>query len=406
MNKKAVEIALGIVTSVGGFLEIGSITTAAQGGALFKFQLIWAIILGGVCITFLVEQSGRLSAVSGHTIPDAIRERFGFNYYLFLLVTLALVTLLVLGAEIGGVCVSLEMATGIGFQWWAIAVAFMMWLIIWKGTFSVIEDGTAILGLVTLCFVVGAVILHPPWKQVAAGALPTLPSHDRVRYWFIAVSILGASVSPYLMFFYSSGAIEDEWKEDYVGVNRIIAVGGMSFGTLISVAVLVLGALVFLPRGIQVEHYSQLALILRDALGAWGFWLVIASLFIACLGAAMEITLQLAYMVAQGFGWNWSKNQRPDDEARFSLTYIVFIILGALLVVVGIDPLKLTIFSMALTAATLPVAIVPFLFLMNDEEYVEEQTNGWVGNVAVIAIIGLAFVLAVVTIPLEIFGGG
>jgi Mn2+/Fe2+ NRAMP family transporter len=406
MNKKALEIVLGIVTSVGGFLEIGSITTAAQGGALFGFRLVWAIILGGVCITFLVEQSGRLSAVSGQTVPDAIRERFGFNYFLFLLAVLAAVTLLVLGAEIGGVCVSLEMATGVGFQWWAIPVAFVMWLIIWKGTFSFIEDGTAILGLVTLCFVVGAIVLHPPWKQVAAGALPTLPPHDSLRYWFIAVSILGASVSPYLMFFYSSGAIEDGWKEDYVAVNRFIAVSGMSFGTFISVAVLVVAAMVFLPRGIEVGHYSQLALMLRDAFGRWGFWLVLSSLFIACLGAAMEITLQLSYMVAQGFGWNWSKNQRPKDEARFSLTYTVFIILGAILVVVGIDPLKLTVFSMALTAATLPVAIVPFLFLMNDEEYVEEHTNGWISNTAVIAIIGLAFVLAVVTIPLEIFGGG
>ena len=68
--------------------------------------------------------------------------------------------------------------------------------------------------------------------------------------------------------------------------------------------------------------------------------------------------------------------------------------------------MKLTIFSMALTAETLPVAIVPFLFLMNDEVYVEEHTNGWVSNVAVIAIIGLAFALAVVSIPLVFFGGG
>jgi Mn2+/Fe2+ NRAMP family transporter len=404
--KKAMEMALGIVTSVGGFLEIGSITTAAQGGALFKYQLIWAIIAGGVCITFLVEQSGRLAAVSGHTIPDAIRERFGFNYYLFLLVVLAVVTLLVLGSEIGGVCVSLEMATGVGFRWWAIIVALLMWLILWKGTFSVVEYGTAFLGLVTLCFVVGAIVMHPPWKQVAAGALPTLPTHDDARYWFVAVSILGASVSPYLMFFYSSGAIEDGWREDYTTVNRAIAVGGMSFGTLISVAVLILAALVYLPRGIRVEHYAQLGLILRDALGTWGFWLLVASLFVACMGAAMEVTLELAYMVAQGFGWNWSKNQRPKEEARFSLTYTVFIILGTLLVVAGFDPLKLTIFSMALTAATLPVAIVPFLVLMNDEEYVGEHTNSLFSNVAIIAIIGLAFVLAVVTIPLEIFGGG
>jgi Mn2+/Fe2+ NRAMP family transporter len=321
------------------------------------------------------------------------------------LLALVLVMLLVLGAEIGGVCIALELVTGIGFQWWALPVGFVLWLLLWKGTFSIIEQGVSALGLVTLCFIVGAIILHPSWRAVAAGALPTLPTHEKPHYWFIAVSILGASISPYLMFFYSAGAIEDKWDESYLSVNRIIAALGMSFGSLISVAVLIVAALVFLPRGIRVEHYSQLALILTDAFGYWGFILFAASLGIACLGAALEISLEVAYFVAQGFGWNWSENQRPREEARFSLVYTIVIIAGALLVGVGIDPLKLTIFSMALTAATLPLAVVPFLFLMNDEHYVEEHRNGWLSNSVVLFIIGLAFVLAIVTIPLEIFGG-
>ena len=208
--KKILEIALGIVTSVGGFLEIGSIATAAQAGAEFSFQLIWAIVLGGICIIFLVEQSGRFAAVSGRTLPDAIRERFGFNYFAFMFVILGLVSLMVLAAEIGGVCIALELATGIGFPWWAIPIGLVVWLIIWKGTFGIIEKGVSVLGLVTLSFVIGAYILHPPWGQVAASTLPSLPQHDSARYWFIAVSILGASISPYLFFFYSAGAIEDE----------------------------------------------------------------------------------------------------------------------------------------------------------------------------------------------------
>jgi Mn2+/Fe2+ NRAMP family transporter len=79
---------------------------------------------------------------------------------------------------------------------------------------------------------------------------------------------------------------------------------------------------------------------------------------------------------------------------------------GTVLVAVGIDPLKLTIFSMVLTAATLPVAVVPFLFLMNDTYYVGEQRNSWLSNVLIVAIIGLSFVLAIVSLPLQIAGGG
>jgi Mn2+/Fe2+ NRAMP family transporter len=403
--KKLLEIALGIVTSVGGFLEIGSITTAAQAGADFGFQLTWAILLGGLCVIFLVEQAGRLSAVSGHTVAGAIRERFGLNYFVVLFVVLNLVTLLVLAAEIGGVCIALELATGIAFQWWALPVAFLVWLIIWKGTFGIIEKGVSFLGLVTLCFIVGSFLVHPSWRDVALGAAPTLPGHDKTHYWFIAVSILGASISPYLFFFYSSGAIEDKWDESYINVNRLIATAGMSFGTFISVAVLILAGVILLPRGIHVEHYSQLPLLLVPVFGYWGFWLLVASLGIACLGAAMEIALEMAYFTAQGFGWNWGENQPPKKEARFSVIYMIAILIGALLVVTGIDPLKLTILSMALTAATLPISIVPFLLLMNDRHYVEEHGNGWFSNAVVALIIALAFVVAIVAIPLQLLGG-
>jgi len=404
--KKIMEIALGIVTSVGGFLEIGSIATAAQAGADFSFQLIWAILIGGLCIIFLVEQAGRFSAVSGRTIPDAIRERFGFNYFAFLYIVLALVSLLVLAAEIGGVCIALELTTGIYFQWWTIPAALVIWLVMWKGTFGIIEKGVSVLGLVTLSFVVGAYLIHPPEAQVLRGALPSLPQHDKAHYWFVAVSILGATISPYLYFFYSSGAIEDEWNEGHIGINRIIATGGMTFGSVISIGVLILAAMIFAPAGVKVEHYTQLPQLLVPVFGYWGYWLLVASVGIACLGAALEITLEIAYFTAQGFGWNWSENQRPRDEARFAAAYTLTIILAALITITGIDPLKITIFSMALTAATLPVSIVPFLFLMNDYSYVRVYRNGWFSNAVVIAIISLAFVLAVVSIPLQIFGGG
>ncbi len=404
--KKVLEIALGVVTSIGGFLEIGSLVTAVQAGAEFGYKLIWAIALGGICIIFLVEMSGRFAALSRHTIPGAIRERFGFNFFVIPLISITLVTLLVLGAELGGVCISLELATGIGFQWWAVPVAFAVWLLIWKGTFGVIEKGVSTLGLVTLCFVVAVFVLKPAWKDVAAGLAPSIPSHDSARYWFISVSILGASITPYLFFFYSSGAVEDKWDESYLNTNRAVAGGGMSFGTLISIAALIVGALVFLPRGIRVEHYYQVALMLVPAFGHWGFVLFCASLAIACFGAAQEISLEIAYFVAQGFGWNWGENQKPKEEARFSLVYTVIIFLGMCLVLTGIDPLKLTIFSMALTAATLPISILPFLILMNDEHYVGEHKNGWFGNTVVLLIIALAFVLAVVSIPLQILGGG
>jgi len=401
---KALQIALGIITSIGGFLEIGSVVTAAQAGAAFGYQLLWAILLGVLCLIFLVEMSGRLAAVSKHTIVDAMRERFGFPFFSIVLLVMVLVAFLVLVAELGGIGLSLQILTGIGFPWWAIPVSFIVWALMWRGTFSLIENGASLLGLFTISFAVAAVKLHPDWGSTAHGLLPTFPGDQKAKYGFIAVSILGASISPYLMYFYSSGAIEDEWDESYIPINRVIASFGMSFGGFLSMAVLVAAALALRPKGIDVDKYEQAALLMTTALPRWGFYLFGVAMLFACLGAALEISLAIAYFFAQGLGWNWSENLTPSRDARFSLVYTIIIFLAAIPLVLGVDPIKVTLMGMALTAATLPLAIVPFLFLMNDPIYLGEHRNGWISNSVVTIVILISFVLAVISIPLQIMG--
>ena len=404
--KRFIEIALGIVTGIGGFLEAGSLATAAQAGAGFRFDLIWAIILGAACLAFLVEMCGRLSAISKHTIPDAIRERFGFRFFIGPLLVMQLVMFLVLATELGGVAIALQLISGVSYRWWSIPVGLLAWALLWKGTFGLIEKGVSVLGLVTLAFVVGAFHLHPPLAEVLRGAVPRLPAHDAAHYWFLAVSILGASISPYLFFFYSAGAVEDKWDVSQLSINRITAGAGMGFGGIVAIGALIVAAVVFHPVDIQVDSFQQLPLLLTSALGHWGFILFVASLAIACFGAAQEIALTSAYLMAQGFGWRWSENLPPSDDARFSLTYTLMTALACLPVLLGVDVLKLTNISMVVSAASLPVVVLPLLVIMNDRRYLRDYCNGWLANSVVSAIVVLAFVLAVVSFPLLISGGG
>jgi len=103
----------------------------------------------------------------------------------------------------------------------------------------------------------------------------------------------------------------------------------MSFGSVVSLCVLIVAALVLNPKGIQVDSYEQAALMLTQPLGYWGFVLFAASLGIACFGAALEISLDTAYIVSQAFGWNWGENLHPTEAARFSLVYTVFVFLAS-----------------------------------------------------------------------------
>ncbi len=223
-------------------------------------------------------------------------------------------------------------------------------LLLWRSSFSFIENGVSLLGLVTLALAVGAARAHPDYGAALRGV-------------------------------------------------------GMGFGGFLSAAVLVLAAVLFHPRGIHVEHYQQLPGLLTPIFGRAGFWLVVASLGIACLGATLEVALALAYTVAQGLGWAWGQDEESGKTARFTVTYTLAIVAAAFFMLFGMDPLQLTQVSMALTAASLPIGVFPFIILMNDREYLGARTNGPIGNAVVMGISALAAVLAIGSIPLELMSG-
>ncbi len=377
------QLALGIITAIGGFLDAGAIATSALAGAVFGYQLIWAVLLGTFCVILLTEMSGRLAAVSHHTVADAVRERLGFHYFAIPLTAELLQDVLVLSAEIGGIAVALHLATGFDYRLFVPVVALFLWSLLWFGNFSVIENGVSFLGLVA----------------------PSLPSHEPIQYWLLAVSMIGSVLEPFLLNFYASGAVEEKWTVKYLGLNRAIAVLGMTFGALISIGIVIMSAMTLGPRNIQVDSFEQVVLSLVSPFGEWGLSLFVGTLGIACLGAASDLSLNIAYAVSQGFGWNWSENLKPHQDARFAAAYSLAIP-AAMLLVLFIDPLKVTMLAMALNAVIAPLIVFPLLILMNDKQYLREYTNGPIANTLVAIVVVLACVVGAVALPLEIVGGG
>jgi hypothetical protein len=45
------------------------------------------------------------------------------------------------------------------------------------------------------------------------------------------------------------------------------------------------------------------------------------------------------------------------------------------------------------------------MVIMNDPDYLQSYTNGWITNVAVAVVVLIAVVLAVLSVPLQFLGG-
>src|SRR3954451_13816266 len=106
---KALAITLGILTAIGGFVDIGDLVANALVGARFGMSLAWVVLVGIVGICVYANMSGRIAAVSGRPVFDLVRERLGPRVALANLLASYLVNLLTLAAEVAGVALALEL---------------------------------------------------------------------------------------------------------------------------------------------------------------------------------------------------------------------------------------------------------------------------------------------------------
>ncbi|MGI8664065.1 MAG: NRAMP family divalent metal transporter [Acidimicrobiales bacterium] len=402
--KKVLGIFLGVLTAIGGFVDIGDLVANAETGARFKWGLAWVVIVGIVGIVLYAEMSGRVAAVSGRATFDLVRERLGPRFAIANLGASLFVNFLTLIAEIAGVALALELATSVNYLLFIPLVAFGVWLIIWRMRFSTLERLFGLMGLSLITFLVAVVHLGPDWGDIAHQAThPTIASGEGApTYWFFAISLFGAAMTPYEVFFFSSGAIEERWTKKDLALNRVNVYIGFPLGGILSLALMTLAAVVLNPVGISVDHLGQVALPVAFALGKVGLAFILIGFFAATFGAALETGLSSGYTIAQYFGWQWGKFVRPADAARFHAVVLVSVIVAAAIGLTSVDPIKVTEYSLVFSAVALPLTYLPILVVANDPAYMGGEVNGRLINALASVYMVIIFVAAIAAIPLMI----
>jgi manganese transport protein len=399
---KFFNLALGILAAIGGFVDIGDLVFNTAAGATFGYQLMWVIPIGVCGIIVYSEMCGRVAAVSGKAVFDAVRERTGFAVGLFALLAAEVVTLLTLAAEVGGVAIALQLLSGLPYRALLVVGIAALAIVLWTIKLDWIERIFGYGGLCLIVFAVAAVKVGPDWTEVGNGFIPHLSQNDPVLYMYFVVGLLGAAMTPYEVYFYSSGGIEDGWSENDLGLNRANAIVGYSLGGLLSLALMIVGSAVFLRHGINPEHLGTIALGSEEALGKIALLLALVGILFAVGGASIDTVFSGAYNIAQFFGWEWGRYRHPSGAPRFTLTWVVFLILALAIVMTGVDPVMLTEYAVIFSAVALPLTYIPILLVANDRSYMGAHANGRVANVLGIVYLVVIMVISVAAVPLLI----
>ncbi|MCI4065516.1 divalent metal cation transporter [Micromonospora sp. R77] len=404
--RKLLAVTLGVLSAIGGFVDIGDLVAASQAGARFGMAHAWVLLVGVLGICAYAEMAGRIAAVSGRAVFDLVRERLGPRLALLNLVASYLVTVITLAAELGGVALALQLASGVSYLLWVPVAALAVWLVLWRMRFELMERVFGLAGLALLVFAVALFALPTDWGRLGQQALlVSTAGHGWGAYWFVAVALFASTVSPYEVFFFSSGGVEENWSAADLADARSNVLIGFPVGGFLALSLIATAAVVYHPGGTSLQTLDQVARPVVLAFGGVGLVVAVLAFFAVTFGAALETGLSAAYAAAQYFGWQWGKRVSPREAARFHSVLLVSVLAGVLLLMTTIDPVALTEYMLVLSAVVLPLTYLPILVVANDRTYLGDRVNGRWNNL--LGAVFLLFIVAasVAAIPLAIVTG-
>lgn len=400
--KRFLGLTLGVMTAIGGFVDIGNLVTSGVSGSRFSTSLVWAVVLGTAGMMIYGEMAGRVTAVSQRPVFHLVRERLGVRFGFLNLVANLLINLITIAAEIGGVALALQLASDVNYLLWVPLVALALWGVIWKVPFQKIEQVLGLTGLALIVFIVALFVLPTDWAGIGRDIVhPTIPHGEYANtYFFYAISLVGACVVPYEIVFFSAGGIEEGWKPKSLLEMRLNAFMGFPLGGLLTVAILACSTVALMPHGIVVSSLDEVALPVVLALGKIGLAFALVGIFAATFAAAAESTLSIGYSLAQYLGWRWGKWLAPSRAPRFHAVWMLALVLATALVLTTVDPIEITITAVVLGAMAVPLTFFPVLVVANDRDYMGKYANGWLSNTLGTLFLGVMLVVSVVTLPL------
>jgi len=404
-----VDLALGIVSAMGGFVDIGELIFLTQAGSKFSMSLIWVIVLGTAGIILYGEMAGRVAAVSGYTVFDAVRQRLSRPVGWITLGSSVLVTIVTATAELGGMGLVLQLMTGWPFALCTIAAAVLVTAIIAFLPFVVIENALGILGMTMLVFLFAVFFKNHQTVAEVVQQSAAVFSFDWPRlllYGYFAVGILTSTMMPYELIFYASGAIEEEWTSKELTINRIVAGVGFSFGALVAIALMFNATAKLAPLGIDPQLLGATALQAIMPFGWWGAWFAMLGMFFAITGAAVETSMSLGYMICQYLELPWGKKKSPIEAPVFHGAWFATVVVALGVMLVYPQPIQIPELAVIFSVLALPLAYFAVWLAAGDRRLMGMHVNGAVSRIGGLLFLAVLVVAAVAAVPLLIVTSG
>ncbi len=383
-----------------------SMLSYSADGARFGIGFFIPFVILTFIMGFVVqEMTVRLGAVTHRGHAELIFDRFGKFWGFFSMGDLVLGNFLTLVTEFIGV------RAGLGYFGIRPAVAIggalaIVLAAITTGRYWTWERIVLGLAIFNGLFIPAAILARPDWHSVGHALLTwsPLPTGDRYEILVLILATVGATVTPWMLFFQQSAVVDKGMQPRDVGAGRFDTILGASLAAVFAIAAILATAPLF-HHGIDASQFqgAEFAQALEPWIGHLGAALFALGVFEAGIVAAIAISTSSAYAFGEVFQTGHSLNRPLREAWAFYAVLIGSACVAAALVLIPRVPLEFIVLTVNVIAVlAMPPALVFLLLLVNDRDVMGEHVNGVWGNVAgatvtvLLIVAGLGFGLATV----------
>ena len=385
-----------ILVSV-GYMDPGNWGTDLQGGAQFKYGLLWVVGVASLMAIFMQVISARLGVVTGKDLAQCCRDWYpGWTRW-----PNWLMSELAIGAcdlaEVLGSAVALNLMFHIPLLWAVIITGLDVLLLLALQSFGMraIEGVVLVLiATIAVCYFIEIFVLpqtQPSFLEM--GRALVTPHFRQAGMLYVAIGIIGATVMPHNLYLHSALVQSRKLQKDAPSIRRAIhfntldSIVALTVAFFVNAAILVLAATVFFGKESVMASGGHLVRFAADS-----DWIRLAYLTLApLLGTALASTLFAVALLASGQSSTITgtlagqvvmegfMHWRIKPWVRRLITRLLAILPAVLIIGVrgNSSVTDLLTLSQVVLALQLPFAMFPLLQFTSSRKRMGDWRNGW-----------------------------
>jgi len=366
-----------------------AVTAYADDGAIVGYGHLWLILLSTLFYQAVQFACAKIGRISQKGLPLLLREHYGRPVAVFASGLLIITNVTLIGADLAAIGSGLQLITGIPYVWFVIPTGVVLWYLTVYYNFEAFKKIFLFMSLVFIAYILTSLVSHVDWKAVMVS---TCMPHLDFTFNGISstVALLGATISPYSMFWQAQGEIEQQRfgsLKQQVRTTKIDVTSGTVSGNLVAYFIVISTSATLYAHHMTIKTAAEAARALEPLAGPLAGYLFALGLIGSGLVAIPVLLVSTSYAVVGAADWPSGLSKCLSQARGFYFVLTSALVSGLGIALLEIDPIQLIFWANVIAAIMAPPLVIAILLIGNNRAIMKDQRLSLLHNIGLVLII-------------------